>query len=612
MARRRESAEEIESREPIMYEPDFGLFRQEHDGQGAERRDRAGQQCPQEHQHRPGTLAAFVFEAKSVFNRGDGEGSTNNRLELRGNVHEAAQRPTDNTEGSSDDGDSLSGIERRESPTKTLYISGNTCIQPERKADQTTLDPPQLTLYVSTTSDNTSPGPMADKKKQDVRVFNEGAVMYNTTFRGDVYFTIAGPPNVATEDFDTKLYNVNIAASVDKSYYSYDAESEPNVFWVDSDSGATLMASGVLDPVDQDAALDKPPYTMFVFPERDMSINGVRNSYCGLKEYSLIGGTQNHVPENTLVSRLVKRGTESVTKQEFFLSGLNASTRYTAILASDPNAMSKGKREDDNIPGGGGFVFRQTGFETSQCKVPGNLKMFPNATALGKYYDSYAQEMYKNFNKSIQQVQCDAANTQKYSLARNCDDCKEAYKNWLCTVSIPRCEEFTNNAPWLQMRNIMAPFLDNTTKMDPNITKTFGNQKAFNSSRLARIDKDVQPGPYKEVLPCDYLCYDIVQSCAASMGFSCPLPGKLGFNTSYGIMNENQTVNNTDVTCNYRDRRIIRTPRRFWCVCRGCCWWGCWAAHYQSLYDDDKDGAATARSLTACFGDGNDLECLGG
>ncbi|KAK8135231.1 hypothetical protein PG984_003171, partial [Apiospora sp. TS-2023a] len=41
------------------------------------------------------------------------------------------------------------------------------------------------------------------------------------------------------------------------------------------------------------------------------------------------------------------------------------------------------------------------------------------------------------------------------------------------------------------------------------------------------------------------------QSCAASLQFACPLPGKLGFNTSYGQLHENHTTNNTDVTCNY-------------------------------------------------------------
>lgn len=367
---KKRTTEEVAFNEPIMYEPDLGLFDRSVLGRAPSGVITLANNAPKNTNIEPGTLAAFVFEAKSVLNsRGGREGSNDNRLELRGaEKDEAAQGSAEGAESNGDgDGDNLSDVERRESPTKTLWISGNTCVQPERKADQTTDDPPQLTLYVSTASDNISPGPMADKKKQDVRVFSEGAVMYNTTLRGDVYFTIAGPPNVASDEFNTKSYNVNMAASIDKSYHSYDADSEPNVFWVDSDSGATLLASGVLQQLDQAAELEKPPYTMFVFKEGDMSMNGIRNSYCGLKEYSLIGGTRRNVPDDTMVSRLVKRGTQSVMKQEFFLSGLNASTKYTAVLASDPNAVA-GRKRDDNIPGGGGFVFKQTGFETSQSK----------------------------------------------------------------------------------------------------------------------------------------------------------------------------------------------------------------------------------------------------
>ncbi|KAK8101571.1 calcium channel MID1 [Apiospora kogelbergensis] len=556
------TAEEIESRAPPTYEPEFGLFDRTVMGRAPSGVITLTNNAPKNTNIDPGTLTSFVFEAKSVAGRGDELGN-NNPLELRSDVHKGAQGST-----GSENADENSEIKRRQSPTKTLWISGNTCIQPERVPDQTTLDPPQLTLYVSTSKDNTTPGPMADKKKQDVLVFNEGAVMYNTTLGGDdVYFTIAGPPKVASDAFATTTYNVNVAASIDKSYFSYDADSEPNVFWVDSDSGATLMASGELKPTESDPALEKPPYTMFVFKEGDMAMNGVRNSYCGLKEYSLIGGTRSRMPADMMITRMAKRGTESITKQEFFLSGLNSSTHYTAVLASDPSAAPGRKRADDNVPGGGGFVFRQTPFQTSepggscyliqnlafcdqtQYRVPGNKDKFANATVLGKFYDDYAKEMYDNFDKALQQVQCDAPSTSRYSLARNCNDCKEAYKNWLCTVSIPRCEEFSNNATWLQMRNIGAPFPDGQTAMDPNIIATFGKQKAYTGSRLPRIDEEVAPGPYKEVLPCDYLCYDIVQSCASSMGFSCPLPGKLNFNVSYGQRNE--TSGNTEVTCNY-------------------------------------------------------------
>ena len=59
------------------------------------------------------------------------------------------------------------------------------------------------------------------------------------------------------------------------------------------------------------------------------------------------------------------------------------------------------------------------------------------------------------------------------------------------------------------------------------------------------IDTQIQPGPYKEVLPCQDLCWDIVQSCPASLGFSCPSAGR-GLEVTYG-----QRSDNGDVTCSY-------------------------------------------------------------
>lgn len=36
------------------------------------------------------------------------------------------------------------------------------------------------------------------------------------------------------------------------------------------------------------------------------------------------------------------------------------------------------------------------------------------------------------------------------------------------------------------------------------------------------IDQIIKPGPWKEVLPCKDLCYNLVQSCPAALGFACP------------------------------------------------------------------------------------------
>jgi calcium channel MID1 len=193
------------------------------------------------------------------------------------------------------------------------------------------------------------------------------------------------------------------------------------------------------------------------------------------------------------------------------------------------------------------FIFNLTLCTDTRYAVPGNPAKYPNGTALAAFYDNYTRTMWNNFDKVLQQTPCQAPPTQRYSLIQDCDTCKTAYKNWLCSVAIPRCEDYSlHDEKFLQIRNINAAF-PNGSFVDDDTRKLYGHLKAFNSSRNLEIDKTVQPGPYKERLPCDYLCYDLVKSCPASMGFSCPLPKTIfGFNTSYAIPD-----NNKSLSCNY-------------------------------------------------------------
>jgi calcium channel MID1 len=69
----------------------------------------------------------------------------------------------------------------------------------------------------------------------------------------------------------------------------------------------------------------------------------------------------------------------------------------------------------------------------------------------------------------------------------------------------------------------------------------------FSGSRNAAIDTVVKPGPYKEFLPCINLCYEIVKSCPAVMGFSCPRQEQLQ-NKSYGTWD---TTIGWPGTCSY-------------------------------------------------------------
>jgi calcium channel MID1 len=104
-------------------------------------------------------------------------------------------------------------------------------------------------------------------------------------------------------------------------------------------------------------------------------------------------------------------------------------------------------------------------------------------------------------------------------------------------------------------RNAGKPY-PNGTDAPAEIRDTLGKNIFFNSSRNRQLDDQIKPGPYKEVLPCDDVCYEVVQSCPAVMQFSCPLPGDLGFNISYGTRGDG---GNPDM-CNYPGQsRSIRS-----------------------------------------------------
>ena len=173
--------------------------------------------------------------------------------------------------------------------------------------------------------------------------------------------------------------------------------------------------------------------------------------------------------------------------------------------------------------------------------VPSNPSK--DVATLSAIYDHNAAEQYKFFNYSLQQIPCNTTATAQYSLARTCDDCAAAYKQWLCAVTMPRCEDYSNPSAWLMPRNTKQKSINGSTiEVDQSLLTTM----ASNSSRNSIIDTDIQPGPYKEVLPCKNLCYDLVQSCPATFGFGCPLEGR-GLNVSYGDKDPTGRL----ITCSY-------------------------------------------------------------
>ncbi|CAK7274875.1 hypothetical protein SEPCBS57363_006388 [Sporothrix epigloea] len=558
----------------VMYEPDFGIFDRGILGRAPPGVSSLTNNVPETLNVVLGTTQVFVFEKALMFGRDVDENGTQDELKRRNADYEEDEGDDERDDGDFVLGDkndrsdrSLSRRQGSNGTTRTVYFSANTCIQPQLLSPTISGAIPQLTMYVSTTPENISPGPASNPKQQTRHVFTEGAVMVSVNVSSDVYVGISAP-NISTTMF-SGLYNFQLAASLDEWYHSYDNETDANLIWVDSDASASLLYTHNLtdstDSVKDRDIMSVEPYVMFAQNSEDRSVDGVRFSYCGLQTYAQIAATNNGKFTSLVSTSMTLAGLGNLPKQQFYFSGLNASSSYVGILAALPQNGTG--QIGSNVIGGGGKVARATIFQTkaanTTCEVvynlnfcnetayavPGNPERFASAADLASVYDTYASDMFNTFMKVLAQIPCEAPDTQRYSLARNCSDCQAAYKTWLCSVAIPRCSDFSDNSPWLQPRAISQPFPETGIFLDAAIAAQYPNISAFNSSRNPFIDETIAPGPYKEVLPCEDLCYNLVQSCPSAIGFSCPRPAKYGFNTSYGIRTSADL--NGFVTCNY-------------------------------------------------------------
>ncbi|KAG0648593.1 Calcium influx-promoting ehs1 [Hyphodiscus hymeniophilus] len=471
-------------------------------------------------------------------------------------------------------------LRRRQSTSedhRTVYITATTCVQPQPIINTTTDSPPQLELYVSLSTSNTNPGPGQDPSSQQMVTLDGGFGMIVVNATGDVFMGLYGPNTTAYKS----VWNAQLAASIDAPFHFYHNGTNPNLYLVDSDSSSALLITGDLtdepsnSTVYQEWLESATPYVIFAGNRDDTSLNGLQNSYCGLTQSATIVPAVNGEESKSVTMGITTRGNNQ-PKQQFYIDTLGSGSTYNVFLATNANSTG-------SVVGGGGQVWPMTNFTTltgmsfecclahhltladgncgvifdlSFCTqtayaVPSNPQNFPNFTALAAFYDNATLANYQIFEKVLAQIPCETTSSAQYSLARTCTDCAAAYKEWLCSVTIPRCTDFSSDLSWLQERAMGQPFPNGTFLPEAQISFA-NNSVPLNSSRNPSIDDFVTPGPYKEVLPCDDLCHQLVQSCPASMGFSCPRPGRIGYNSSYGQMPDPKIPGQIgQITCNY-------------------------------------------------------------
>ncbi|KAI9683904.1 MAG: stretch-activated cation channel mid1 [Trizodia sp. TS-e1964] len=433
------------------------------------------------------------------------------------NGAEAGANPDDSDDREKDKevGDPFIGpvehdLKRRQTSARILYLSLNTCLQPLSNNNTT---PPQLQIYISTS--NPQPGPNADAGSQSVVTANAGYTSYSISAEKDVYVAVFAPPSPTLSG----AYSYELAVSTDSTYHRLLDDGQPNIALDDSDANSALFITSFGPGNNFTQGNNGTQGTILLaYAQNNPTLSGLENSICALKQLPDVLGYTFAKQSNNIDIGYTGRGQNaSDIKKEFYLKGLNASSFYTARLANisaEPHTI-----------GGGGTLWSPLNFSTKKernCQiiygldfcdqtawaVPSNSSI--DAAELKRFYDGVAATYYQNFNNSLDQIACETESTARYSLARNCTDCAQAYKRWLCSLAIPRCTDFSSDLAFLAERDV-------------------------NTSRLGIINSYVQPGQYKELLPCEELCYEMVQNCPTALGFACPSEKQLGM--SYGRWN---------------------------------------------------------------------------
>ncbi|TQS37423.1 hypothetical protein Golomagni_02101 [Golovinomyces magnicellulatus] len=456
-----------------------------------------------------------------------------------------------------------------ESNQRTLFISVTTCLQPRPVTKSIIKPPPQLQLYISQSQLNQFPSIAQDDDfNQDLVELVEGYALVTIEATGDVYLGV-----YALNDLNyTGIYSAQVAASIDAPYHYHEDNSDPNLFVADSDADSVLLYT---DPFIQNGTNSTllrewvnapPPFVMFASDMQNAeNIIGLKSSYCGLEQNMNIAapGVLKVNSRSKVTTSITSLGPSKLPRQQFYMDGLTPGTTYIAALAMSFQ-ISK-----DNLVGGGGRVFQQIKFSTLEAgncdliydlsfcdqvayNVPSNPQKFSSTSLLADFYDNSTRAIYQNFEKVMAQIPCEITESGQYSLARTCSDCARAYKEWLCAVNIPRCTDISSPMTWLYPRAIDQAF-PNGSFFDYSLINQ-GDLASTKFSRNTNIDQLVGPGPYKEVLPCKELCHNLVSSCPASLGFDCPKPGQIGFDTSYGQMPVGHTDDQgrrLNITCNF-------------------------------------------------------------
>ncbi|GMF52245.1 unnamed protein product [Phytophthora fragariaefolia] len=147
----------------------------------------------------------------------------------------------------------------------------------------------------------------------------------------------------------------------------------------------------------------------------------------------------------------------------------------------------------------------------SFCSMVDYMAVVDADDPTGARFDSKAEFYYRNVDIVLQRFGCHA----KYSVY-GCDDCREAYKYWVCSIKFQKCGSQTvttdRGATKLQYYTDMCTYKSTTAVVASTSSTT---TKSSTSSCV-----EGSSGRYRTCLS---ICEDVVRKCPYVLNFQCPI-----------------------------------------------------------------------------------------
>lgn len=401
-----------------------------------------------------------------------------------------------------------------------IFVTGNICSQP---LDLTEDDASLLVYYSFNSSmvEDLSIAKMIDFTYGYVEILAD--LPYVSADNSlTLYMAVLAPENTNS----SASWNYELGASQNGLVFQWDERDWSSL--VDADENSALIVTGNLSTLVEVNDLEQSIFSVYLYPEvvKD-ELKLLNRSRC-----AVVSGDALKVPSSFTPSYTNRTG---MVQQQFYVDGLNESTKYIAYVVSNFNTNSSG-----------GALYKPFEFETmslGSCEliydldfclqvaysVASNLTL--NGTETKILYDDYAKDLYSNFSKALQQVACNTTGTSVFSPVRTCEDCAESYKNWLCSVAIPRCS---------------------------TVNRTEYMFREAGTGRNSFIENDIRPyGDYYEILPCLSMCHAMVRDCPSDFGFACPSTNStIGKSYGWDSSTEYPTCNNVGKLTNMAQGRL--------------------------------------------------------